>query len=102
MTEAYIQDEFDSLIKNVEKVDIQMKEYLELAGYEKWVRLYAPINRGWTVTSNVDDSINYALVSVIELPIYDFVEEYRKMFRRWNCANRKEASHTYKMLGKKY
>nr|XP_016439146.1 PREDICTED: uncharacterized protein LOC107765062 [Nicotiana tabacum] len=51
MAIAYTQDEFDSLMKKVEKVDIRVKEYLKLAEYEN---------------------------------------------------NRKEASNTYTMLGKKY
>ncbi|XP_016496888.1 uncharacterized protein LOC107815773 [Nicotiana tabacum] len=102
MAKAYTRDEFDSLIKKVEKVDIGVKEYLELAGYEKWARLYAPVNRGWTMTSNIAESINAALVLARELPIYDFLEEVRKMFGRWNCSNRKETSHTYTTLGKKY
>ncbi|XP_075098651.1 uncharacterized protein LOC142175546 [Nicotiana tabacum] len=86
----------------VEKVDIRVKEYLELAGYEKWARLYAPVNRGWTMTSNIAESINAALVSARELPIYDFLEEVRKMFERWNCSNRKEATQTHTTLGKNY
>nr|XP_016458686.1 PREDICTED: uncharacterized protein LOC107782324 [Nicotiana tabacum] len=102
MAKAYIQDEFDSLIEKVEKVDIRIKDYLELVGYEKWARLYAPVNRGWTMTSNIAESINSALVSARELPIYDFLEEVRKMFGRWNWNDRKEASHTYTTLGRKY
>ncbi|XP_019257675.1 PREDICTED: uncharacterized protein LOC109235882 [Nicotiana attenuata] len=43
MAKAYTQAEFDSLMEKVEKVDIRVKEYLELAGYEKWARLYAPV-----------------------------------------------------------
>ncbi|XP_075088136.1 uncharacterized protein LOC107799126 [Nicotiana tabacum] len=77
MAKAYTQAEFDSLM---EKVDIRVKEYLELAGYEKWAKLYAPVNRGWTMTSNIAESINAALVSARELPIYEFLEEVRKMF----------------------
>ncbi|XP_075075296.1 uncharacterized protein LOC107832161 [Nicotiana tabacum] len=92
MAKAYTQPEFDSLVEKVEKVDIRVKEYLELAGYEKWARLYAPVNRGWTMTSNIAELINAALVSARELPIYDFLEEVRKMFGRWNCSNRKEAT----------
>ncbi|XP_019236684.1 PREDICTED: uncharacterized protein LOC109216913 [Nicotiana attenuata] len=102
MAKAYTEAEFDSLMEKVEKVDIRVKEYLELAGYEKWARLYAPVNRGWTMTSNIAESINAALVSARELPIYDFLEEVRKMFGRWNCSNCKEATQTYKTLGKKY
>ncbi|XP_070005307.1 uncharacterized protein [Nicotiana sylvestris] len=81
MAKAYTQTEFDSLMEKVEKVDIRVKEYLELAGYEKWARLYAPVNRGWTMTSNIAKSINAALVS---------------------ASNRKEATQTYKTLEKKY
>ncbi|XP_016436337.1 uncharacterized protein LOC107762485 [Nicotiana tabacum] len=99
MAKTYTQAEFDSLM---EKVDIRVKEYLELTRYEKWARLYAPVNRGWTMTSNIAESINAALVLARELPIYDFLEEVRKMFGCWNCSNRKEATHTYTMLGKKY
>ncbi|XP_075074459.1 uncharacterized protein LOC107759813 [Nicotiana tabacum] len=75
MAKTYTQAEFDSLMEKVEKVDIRVKEYLELAGYEKWTRLYAPVNRGWTMTSNIAESISAALVSARELPIYDFLEE---------------------------
>ncbi|XP_019224697.1 PREDICTED: uncharacterized protein LOC109206332 [Nicotiana attenuata] len=102
MAKAYTEAEFDSLMEKVEKVDIRVKEYLELDGYEKWARLYAHVNRGWTMTSNIAESINVALVLARELPIYDFLEEVRKMFGRWNCSNCKEATQTYKTLGKKY
>ncbi|XP_075109244.1 uncharacterized protein LOC142181030 [Nicotiana tabacum] len=102
MAKAYTQAEFDSLMEKVEKVVIRVKEYIELAGYEKWARLYAPVNRGWTMTSNIAESINVALVSASELPIYEFLEEVRKMFGCWNCSNRKETTHTYTTLGKKY
>ncbi|XP_070006051.1 uncharacterized protein [Nicotiana sylvestris] len=102
MAKAYTQVEFDSLMEKVEKVDISVKEYLELAGYEKWARLYAPVNRGWTMTSNIAESINASLVSTRELPIYNFLEEVRKMFGRWNCSNRKEATQTYTTLGNIY
>ncbi|XP_070043004.1 uncharacterized protein [Nicotiana tomentosiformis] len=84
-----ILDRNENIIKSVEKVDIWVKDYLELARYEKWAKLYAPVNRGWIMTSNIAESINSALVSARELPIYDFLEEVRKIFGRWNCINRK-------------
>ncbi|XP_009801347.2 uncharacterized protein [Nicotiana sylvestris] len=102
MAKTYTQAEFDSLMEKVEKVDITVKEYLELVGYEKWARLYVPVNRGWIMTSNIAESTNVALVSARELPIYNFLEEVRKMFGRWNCSNRKEATQTYTALRKKY
>ncbi|XP_075086082.1 uncharacterized protein LOC142168822 [Nicotiana tabacum] len=90
-----------SRLIEVEKVNIRVKEYLELAGYEKWARLYAPVNRGWTMTINIAESINSALESARELPIYYFLEEVRKMFGHWNYSKRKEVSHMYTTLGKK-
>nr|XP_009788637.1 PREDICTED: uncharacterized protein LOC104236416 [Nicotiana sylvestris] len=102
MAKAYTQAEFDSLMEKVETVDIRVKEYLELAGYEHWARFYAHVNRGWTMTSNIVESISATLLSARELSIYDFLEEVRKMFGRWNCTNRKEATQTYTTLEKKY
>ncbi|XP_070023050.1 uncharacterized protein [Nicotiana sylvestris] len=66
VSRVYPDAEFDSLMEKVEKVDIRVKEYLELAGYEKWARLYALVNRGRTMTSNIAGSINAALVSTRE------------------------------------
>uniref|UniRef100_A0A1S3YWC6 Uncharacterized protein n=1 Tax=Nicotiana tabacum TaxID=4097 RepID=A0A1S3YWC6_TOBAC len=101
-----VSDRNESIIKFVSRVYptvyIRVKDYLELAGYEKWARLYAPVNRGWKMTSNIVESINAALVSSRELTIYNLLEEVRKMFGRWNCSNRKEALQTYTTLGKKY
>ena len=79
MAKTCNQSDFNRLMQKVEKVDIRVKEYLETAGYEKWARIYAPVNRGWCMTSNIAESINAALVSARELPIYDFLEEVRLM-----------------------
>lgn len=92
MAKAYSQAEFGMLIAKVEKVDTRDKKYLELAGYEKWARLYAPINRGWIMTSNIAESINSMLVEAMELHIFDFLEQARMLFARWNCTNRQKAS----------
>ncbi|XP_060200208.1 uncharacterized protein LOC132628445 [Lycium barbarum] len=41
---AYTQEDFDELMGKVEKVDFRVAEYLELAGREKWARVYATAN----------------------------------------------------------
>ncbi|XP_016549088.2 uncharacterized protein LOC107848870 [Capsicum annuum] len=64
-------------MEKVEAVDIRVKKYLELVGYKKWARSYAKVHRGWTLTSNIAESINRVLVSARELTIYDFLEEGR-------------------------
>ncbi|XP_060200668.1 uncharacterized protein LOC132628935 [Lycium barbarum] len=72
---AYTQDEFDNLMEKIGNVDIGVKRYLEDAGRDKWSRLYSPINRGWTMTSNIAECINEKLVAARELHIFDFLEE---------------------------
>ncbi|XP_047256249.1 uncharacterized protein LOC107879356 [Capsicum annuum] len=85
-------------MEKVEAADIRVKLYLELASYEKWARSYATVHSGCTLTSNIAKSINGVLVSTGELPIYDFLEEVRLLFAKWNCANRQEASYTFTTL----
>ncbi|XP_060200810.1 uncharacterized protein LOC132629089 [Lycium barbarum] len=82
MEKAYTQNDFDMLMGKVEKKDIRVKEYLDSVGRAKWVRLCCSVNRAWTLTSNIAKSVNATLVSAIELPIYDFLEEVRLMYGR--------------------
>ncbi|XP_047264764.1 uncharacterized protein LOC107864724 [Capsicum annuum] len=102
MAKSYSKSEFHNLMEKVEVVDVRVKNYLELAGYDKWARSCATVHRGWTLTSNIVESINAALVSARELPIYDFLEEVRLMFGRWNCENRQEALYTRTNLIEKF
>ncbi|XP_059289162.1 uncharacterized protein LOC132042648 [Lycium ferocissimum] len=37
-----------------------------------------------------------------ELHIFDFLEEVRKMFGRWNCTNRKNGTYTFTTLMRRY
>ncbi|XP_059310574.1 uncharacterized protein LOC132061914 [Lycium ferocissimum] len=102
LAKAYTQDEFDKLMQKIENVDIRVKEYLDDAGREKWSRLYSPVNRGWTMTSNIAECINGKLVAARELPVFDFLEEVRRMFGRWNCTNRKNGTYTFSTLSRRY
>ncbi|KAM3269411.1 hypothetical protein P3S67_030293 [Capsicum chacoense] len=101
MAKSYSKTEFHNLMEKIEGVDVRVKNYLELAEYDKWARSYASVHRGWTLTSNIAESINVALVSARELPIYDFLEKVRLMFGRWNCENRQQALYTFTdLIGK--
>ncbi|XP_060210695.1 uncharacterized protein LOC132637650 [Lycium barbarum] len=102
MAKAYTQDNFDELMGKVQKVDMRVAEYLESAGRDKWARLYASVNRGWTMTSNIAECINRHLLAARELPIYDFLEEVRRMFGRWNYNNRRNGTYTFTILSKKF
>ena len=98
MAKAYKQSEFDELMEKVEQVDVRVKNYLESAGYEKWARVYATVDRGMVMTSNIAECINACLFEARELPVYDFLEEVRQMFARWNLKNHTFASHTFTTL----
>ncbi|XP_060200723.1 uncharacterized protein LOC132628990 [Lycium barbarum] len=89
-------------MEKIENVGIRVKEYLDDARREKWARLYSPVNKGWTMTSNIEECINGKLVAARELPVFDFLEEVRRMFGRWNCTNRKNGTYTFSTLSRRY
>ncbi|KAK6791439.1 hypothetical protein RDI58_010520 [Solanum bulbocastanum] len=89
-------------MKKVEKVYVRVKQYLELDVYEKCAQLYALVHQGWMMTSNITQCINSTLVAARELHIFDFLEQVRLIFARWNCTNRKNASFIFTLLGKKF
>ncbi|KAF3661735.1 putative UDP-glycosyltransferase 85A1-like [Capsicum annuum] len=99
---AYTIFEFNSLMKKVEQIDVRVKEYLQKAGYDKWTRVYATVNRGFRLTSNIAEIINKHLKKATELPIYDFLEEVRKMFGRWNRNNRQVGTFICTLICRRY
>ena len=62
MAKAYKHFEFNELMKKVEHVDNRVKNYLELADYDKWSRVYATVDRDTVMTSNTAECINACLV----------------------------------------
>ncbi|XP_055835681.1 uncharacterized protein LOC129904162 [Solanum dulcamara] len=102
MAKAYRKDEVDKLMAKVERIDQRVAQYLKNAGYEKWSRVHATVNRGRMMTSNIAECINGCLVEARELPIIDFLEQTRMLFGSWNCKNREIASYTKHTLGRKF
>ncbi|XP_047267999.1 uncharacterized protein LOC124898304 [Capsicum annuum] len=101
MAKLYSKTEFHNLMEKVEAVDVRVKNYLKLTGYDKWARSYASVHGGWTLTSNIAESINVALVSTRELPKYDFIGKFRLMFGRRNYENKQQAVYTFTdLIGK--
>ncbi|KAG5614868.1 hypothetical protein H5410_014692 [Solanum commersonii] len=49
--------------------DVRVKKYLEEAGYERWSRSHATMNRGRMMTSNIAECINGCLVEARQLPV---------------------------------
>ncbi|XP_016558325.2 uncharacterized protein LOC107858117 [Capsicum annuum] len=102
MAKAYRKEDFDYIMSKIGKVDPRVKEYLKEAGYEKWSRCHAPVNRGRMMTSNIAECINGCLVEVRVLPILGFLEEVRILFSAWNCKNSEIASYTNTTLGRRF
>ncbi|XP_055806933.1 uncharacterized protein LOC129875690, partial [Solanum dulcamara] len=102
MAKSYRKEDFEKLMAKVEKIDYRIKEYLEVARYEKWSRVDATINRERMMTSNIAECINGCLVEVQQLPILEFLEEARILFGSWHCNNREVFSYTKETLGKRF
>ncbi|XP_015163822.1 uncharacterized protein [Solanum tuberosum] len=125
MAKAYRKDDFEKLMAKVEKIDGRVKKYLQDAGYERWARSHATVNRGRMMTSNIAECINGCLVDARQLPIIDFLEEvvasseyiftvYEGAIRYIVCLERKTCScgrfqhdeipcaHAMTVLKKKY
>nr|XP_025887254.1 uncharacterized protein LOC104647957 isoform X2 [Solanum lycopersicum] len=102
MVKAYRKEDFDKLMAKVDRIDHRVKEYLEYAGYEKWSRVHATVNRGRMMTSNIAECINGCLVEARQLTKLEFLEEVRILFGSWHCKNREVASYTKDTLGRKF
>ncbi|XP_070056719.1 uncharacterized protein [Nicotiana tomentosiformis] len=57
-TRSYMLDKFNERMSNIEEIDTRIKAYLYDIGYHGWSRVYAMVNRTWTMTSNIADSLN--------------------------------------------
>ncbi|XP_060190354.1 uncharacterized protein LOC132619472 [Lycium barbarum] len=89
MAKAYTQNDFDMLMRKVEKEDIRVKEYLDSVGRAKWARLHCPVNRAWTLTSNIAESINAALVIPSTEYLHTVIDEGRSFIV---CIEKKTCS----------
>ena len=102
MAKAYRKEDFEKLMAKLDKIDGRVKKYLQDAGYERWARSHATVNRGRMMTSNIAECINGCLVDARQLTIIDFLEEVRILFGSWNCKNREIASYTKETLGRRF
>ncbi|XP_027775064.1 uncharacterized protein LOC107027503 [Solanum pennellii] len=89
MTKACRKEDFDKLMAKVDRMHHMVKEYLEDAGYEKWSRVHATVNRDRMMTSNIAECINGCLVEARQLTILEFLEEIRILFGSWHCKTEK-------------
>ncbi|XP_070009590.1 uncharacterized protein [Nicotiana sylvestris] len=71
---SYTLDEFNERMSKIEEVDPRVKSYLYDIGYHRWSRVHATVNRTWTMTSNIAESLNVVTKDARELSIFDLLE----------------------------
>nr|XP_009784218.1 PREDICTED: uncharacterized protein LOC104232657 [Nicotiana sylvestris] len=100
-TRSYTLDEFNEKMSKIEEVDPSVKSYLYDIGYHRWSRVHATVNRTWTMTSNIAESLNAVTKDARELPIFDLLEYMRTLLERWTNEKLLKAKGTFTFLGAK-
>ncbi|XP_075101265.1 uncharacterized protein LOC107813344 [Nicotiana tabacum] len=101
-TRSYTLDEFNERMSKTEEVDPHVKSYLYDIGYHRWSRVHATVNRTWTMTSNIAESLNAVTKDARELAIFDFLEYMRTLLERWTNEKLLKAKGTFTFLGSKF
>nr|XP_009764576.1 PREDICTED: uncharacterized protein LOC104216255 [Nicotiana sylvestris] len=99
---SYTLDEFNERMSKIEEVDPRVKSYLYDIGYHRWSRVHATVNRTWTMTSNIAESLNAVTKDARELPIFDLLEYMRTLLERWTNEKLLKAKGTFTFLGAKF
>ncbi|XP_070013232.1 uncharacterized protein [Nicotiana sylvestris] len=69
---------------------------------KRWSRVHATVNRTWTMTSNIAESLNAVTKDARELPIFDLLEYMRTLLERWTNEKLLKAKGTFTFLGSKF
>ncbi|XP_016514107.2 uncharacterized protein LOC107830927 [Nicotiana tabacum] len=101
-TRSYTLDEFNEKISKIEEIDPRVKAYLYDIGYHRWSRVHATVNRTWTMTSNITESLNAVTKYARELLIVELLEYMRILLERWTKEKLLKANGTFKYLGYKF
>ncbi|XP_075109056.1 uncharacterized protein LOC107828064 [Nicotiana tabacum] len=99
---SYTLDEFNERMSKIEEVDPRVKSYLYDIGYHRWSRVHATVNRTWTMTSNIAESLKAVTKDARELPIFDLLEYMRTLLERWTNEKLLKAKGTFTFLGSKF
>ncbi|XP_070030062.1 uncharacterized protein [Nicotiana sylvestris] len=76
-------DEFNERMSKIEEIDRRVKSYFYDIGYHRWSRVHATVNKTWTMTSNIVESLNAVTKEARELSIFDLLEYMRTLLERW-------------------
>nr|XP_009788483.1 PREDICTED: uncharacterized protein LOC104236288 [Nicotiana sylvestris] len=80
---SYTLDKFNERMSKFEEIDPRVKSYIYDIDYHRWSRVHATVNRTWTMTSNITESLNVVTKEARELPIFDLLEYMRTLLERW-------------------
>nr|XP_016485147.1 PREDICTED: uncharacterized protein LOC107805593 [Nicotiana tabacum] len=98
----YTLDEFNERMSKIEEIDPRVKAYLYDIGSHIWSRLHATVNKTWTMTSNIAESLNAVTKYARELPIVELLEYMRTLLERWMKEKLLKAKGTFTYLGYKF
>ncbi|KAH0749212.1 hypothetical protein KY290_028444 [Solanum tuberosum] len=102
LAKAYTVQEFDELMRRMDQINPNYRAYLQKANYEKWSRAHSPVKRTWTLTSNIAESLNNAILVGRRLPVVPLLEFVRKTIEAWNEKHNEEGRNTTTTLTSKY
>ncbi|XP_075074460.1 uncharacterized protein LOC142162057 [Nicotiana tabacum] len=84
---SYTLDEFNERMSKIEEVDPRVKSYLYDIGYHRWSRVHATMNRTWTMTSNIAESLNSVRASTDHIhTVLDGVKRYIVCLENKKCS----------------
>ncbi|XP_075112488.1 uncharacterized protein LOC107782403 [Nicotiana tabacum] len=84
---SYTLDEFNESMSKNEEVDPRVKSYLYDIGYHRWSRLHATVNKTWTMTSNIAESLNAVRASTDHIhTVLDGVKGYIVCLENKKCS----------------
>ncbi|XP_009610236.1 uncharacterized protein [Nicotiana tomentosiformis] len=89
-------------MSKIEEIGMRVKAYLYDIGYHRWSRVHATVNRMWTMTLNIAESVNAVTKDARELPIVELLEYTGTLLERWTNEKLLKAKSTFTYLGKKY
>ncbi|XP_009764340.1 uncharacterized protein [Nicotiana sylvestris] len=89
-------------MSKIEEIYPRVKSYLYNIGYHRWSRVHATVNRTWTMTSNIAESLNAVTKDARGLPIFDLLEYMGTLLERWTNEKLLKANGTFTFLGSKF
>ncbi|XP_019262908.1 PREDICTED: uncharacterized protein LOC109240694 [Nicotiana attenuata] len=74
-------------MSKIEEIDTHVKVYLYDIGYQKWSRVHATVNRTWTMTSNIAESLNAVKASKYHIhTVIDGVKRFIVCLQNKRCS----------------